>query len=171
MVKKSKKIKFDLMLVITLVCAVIMVVASFVPFLSYKVTSVIGDNTTNYTGLDMIESLFNEESDLNDQKGFGMFALRLGAFTSILVGSAIIVLAILGLVIGKGGALCLVIAKYLAFASVVLSLFALIGGIIVTTDASFSIGGLASGKMVLGVGLFMYLAGAIGSCATMVMRK
>ena len=176
MKKRSKKISLNLMTIITLACALLMIVACFLPFMSYSTTVLGNESVTTTSGMDFISELFAESQDvpdwMRDEKlEFGAFAVELGGFASIVTGGAILVLIAIAFLLGKGGKIFFSVSKLVALVAAVLSVLALIGGIILTNADQIVVGSLLKTSVSLGFGLILFVVGGIGSLISSIMSK
>lgn len=176
MAKKSKKFKFNVILYGVFVCAVLMVVACFLPYLSFtSEVIVIGTSTETLTGSDYIADMFKDKGE-NAETPFETVCLYMGSFGSVVLAAGMIVLLLVAMLLGGGlGKLLVKITTLVALVAAIVSVMALIGGIMTTQNTSnnVSVGGynLASYTVKLGFGLFLNLIGGVGSLAVAIIAK
>lgn len=169
MVKRKSKTRFNYTILATMIFAVLMIAAFFMHFVTFKTETIIGDHDTHYDGLNIMNGEFPQDSE-DPQQVFGNIVLRLGALTSIIGGGALLLILVIALFLPKIKAF-ITVSKILSLICAVISVLCLIGALIVANKTALSYGTIYDFRLVLDAGLYMFLAGGIGSCVSSILTK
>lgn len=169
MIKRKSRTKFNYMLLVVLFFAILMLVSFFLHFVTFRQETIIGDRDFHYSGTSILAGEFPQDSE-DSMQVFGNIALRIGVFTALIGGLALVILVAVPFFLPKVKVI-IKIEKIVSLLVAIIAIVALIGALIIANRTAVSYGTLYDFQLVLDVGIYMYVASSIGVCVSSMLVK